>query len=401
MIETVSDLIGRARRLVRSSSAGTPERKSDLQCLLAMQGPGQPQWSGRDYNAFAREGMTANPIVYRAVRMISESAASVPLLVYEGDREAVDHPLRQLLERPNAQQTRSSFVESCFGYLLTGGDLFIEAIALGSDVRELHALRPDRVRPVVGADGWPVDYEYVAGGRTTSLGGDAVPGVPRLQHVRLFHPLADVNGLSPIAPAAAAVDIHNAICAWTKSLTDNAARPSGALVYTGAGSLAPDQFDRLKSQLQDSFQGVRNAGRPLLLEGGLDWKPMSFTPAEMDFVGAKNSAARDIALAFGIPPMLLGIPGDNTYSNYQEANRTVWRQTIIPHLNRLTEALGYWLAAAFPGQRLKIVPDLDQVPAMATEREALWALLQTAQFLTINEKREALGFASIAGGDRM
>ena len=57
------------------------------------------------------------------------------------------------------------------------------------------------------------------------------------------------------------------------------------------------------------------AGRPLLLEGGLDWKPLSLTPKDMDFIEAKNVAAREIALAIGVPPMLLGIPGDNTYSN--------------------------------------------------------------------------------------
>jgi HK97 family phage portal protein len=82
--------------------------------------------------------------------------------------------------------------------------------------------------------------------------------------------------------------------------------------------------------LQEGFAGAKNAGRPLLLEGGLDWKPLSLTPAELDFINTKNAAARDIALALGVPPMLLAIPGDNTYSNYAEANRAFWRQTVIP-----------------------------------------------------------------------
>ena len=58
----------------------------------------------------------------------------------------------------------------------------------------------------------------------------------------------------------------------------------------------------------------------VLLEGGLDWREMSINPKDMDFIESKNSAAREIALAFGVPPQLLGINGDSTYSNMQEAN---------------------------------------------------------------------------------
>ena len=89
--------------------------------------------------------------------------------------------------------------------------------------------------------------------------------------------------------------------------------------------MTDDQFSRLKSELETSFQGARQAGRPLLLEGGLDWKPLSLTPKDMDFIEAKNVAAREIALAIGVPPMLLGIPGDNTYSNdpYDPAHRPI------------------------------------------------------------------------------
>ena len=116
--------------------------------------------------------------------------------------------------------------------------------------------------------------------------------------------------------------MHNAASAWNKALLDNAARPSGALVYKGehGANLSEEQFERLRDELAQNFSGAANAGRPLLLEGGLTWQAMSLTPKDMDFLAAKNGAAREIALAFGVPPMLLGIPGDNTYSNYREAN---------------------------------------------------------------------------------
>ena len=74
-----------------------------------------------------------------------------------------------------------------------------------------------------------------------------------------------------------------------------------------AARSADEQFDRLKRELEREYQGAANAGRPLVLEGGLDWKAMSLTPKDMDFMEAKHAAAREIALAFGVPPMLLAM----------------------------------------------------------------------------------------------
>ena len=183
---------------------------------------------------------------------------------------------------------------------------------------------------------------------------------------------------------------------------DNAARPCGALVYSGPeGSVLSDsQFERLKRELEDTYQGAANAGRPLLLEGGLDWKAMSLSPKDMDFMEAKHTAAREIALAFGVPPMLLGLPGDHTYSNSQEANRVFWRQTVLPVATRIGCALAQWLAPVF-GANLRLAIDTDRIDALAADRAALWGRVTAAPFLTINEKREAVGYSPIAGGDRL
>jgi HK97 family phage portal protein len=227
---------------------------------------------------------------------------------------------------------------------------------------------------------------------------EPVAGVRPILHVRLFHPANDHYGMSPIEAAAAAIDLHNTAARWNKALLDNSARPSGALVYSAAdGRMTAEQFQRLKSELEQGFQGAKQAGRPLLLEGGLDWKPLGLSPKDMDFVEAKNAAAREIALALGVPPMLLGIPGDNTFSNYQEASRTFWRQSVLPLVNRTLTALSAWLAPSFGGG-LALKPDLDQVDALASEREALWARVDKAGFLTQDEKRAAVGYGPIGDG---
>lgn len=365
--------------------------------LVAINGLARPAWSSRNYAGFAREGMMQNAVVYRCIRMMAEAAASVRLEAHVGREVVPDHPLLDLIEQPAAGRTRFDFFEHWYGTLLVSGNVFVHAAATGDRIRELHLLRPDRTTVIAGRDGWPDGVEYHADGRRIVYDGEAITGVDQVLHVKLFHPSDDHYGLSPVEPAASAIDIHNAASLWSKALLDNAARPSGALVYTAGGHLSGDQYERLRSELEQSFQGARNAGRPMLLEGGLDWKAMSLSPRDMDFVEAKNSAAREIALALGVPPMLLGIPGDNTYANYQEANRSFWRQSVLPLVERTARALSAWLAPAYP-DRVILRAAINEIDALAPEREALWRRLEAASFLTEDEKRAAVGYGELTDG---
>ena len=379
-----------------------PETKASRTAkLLAFESGGRARWTPRDYAALAREGYLANAIVHRAVRLIAENVASCAYLVFEGAQEREAHPLSLLLARPNARQDGNALLEMLVSHLLLAGNAYIEGVALDGTVRELYALRPDRMKLVSGPDGWAEAYEYGVGGRSVRFDQTASP-VPPILHLTFFHPLDDHYGLAPIEPAAVAIDTHNAGSKWNKALLDNAARPSGALVYAGpeGAVLSDSQFDRLKRELTETYQGAVNAGRPLLLEGGLDWKAMSLTPKDMDFLEAKHTAAREIALAFGVPPMVLGIPGDNTYANFQEANRCFFRQTVLPLAARIGNSFAQWLAPQF-GDGIRIVVDTDRIDALAADRAALWERVSNAAFLTLNEKREAVGYAPLEGGDRL
>ena len=377
----------------------TPETKrSRTAPLIAWHGNGQARWTPRDYAALAREGYQTNAIVHRCVRLVAESAAQVAVSARFGGRELADHPLLSLMARPNPRQSGGAFLEALYGHLLVAGNAYVEAVTLNGEVRELHALRPDRMRVVPGPDGWAVAYDYTVGGESVRFRQDGAgadeAGLPPILHLSMFHPLDDHYGMPPMEAAARALDIHNAAGAWNKALLDNAARPSGALVYAGpdGASLTDGQFERLKSELEESFQGSRNAGRPLLLEGGLDWKPLSLSPKEMDFIEAKAAAAREIALAFGVPPLLLGLPGDTTHANYAEANKALWRQTVIPLVRRTLGSFAGWLGEAFAVD-LVMEPDLDAIEELAEDREKLWSrVLAAGDLLTDAEKRQALGY---------
>lgn len=382
------------------ADARVPEQKASATGpVIAFHGAGRPAWSARDTGSLIRTGYMGNPVGFRCVRLIAEAAAAVPLVLQNGERVFSEHPLLDLLRRPNPVQGRSEFLEALFGQFVLSGDAYVEAAGQRPDgaPAELYVLRSDRMRVVPGADGWPVAYEYSVGARKVRFDMTAEP--KPICHVRAFHPLDDHYGLSALQAAAGALDVHNAACRWSKALLDNAARPSGAIVYRGVdgqGQLGSDQYARLVEEIELNHQGARNAGRPMLLEGGLDWKPMGFSPSDMEFQQTKESAAREIALAFGVPPMLLGLPGDATYANYAEANRAFYRLTVLPLVGRIAGALSGWLPD-FVQEPVRLEADLDRVPALAVERDAQWKRVSEADFLTRAEKRRLLGLP--VGGD--
>lgn len=383
-------------------SAVAPEEKASAtgRVVAFAHGAGRPVWSARDSHSLTRGGFVGNPVGFRSVKLIAEAAAAVPLVCEDGERRYDSHPVIDLLRRPNGGQGRAELFENLFGQLLLSGNAYVEAVGLTADglPEEMHILRSDRMSIVPGADGWPIAFEYAVGGRKHRFDMSGSPDP--ICHIKSFHPQDDHYGLSPMQAAAVAMDVHNSASAWSKALLDNAARPSGAIVYKGVdgqGVLSPEQYDRLVGEIEMNHQGARNAGRPMLLEGGLDWKPMGFSPSDMEFHETKLSAAREIALAFGVPPMLLGIPGDATYANYAEAHRAFYRLTVLPLATRVAASVAWWLSEHL-GAEIRLQPDPDRIPALAAERDQQWARISAATFLSDAEKRALLGLPALADG---
>ena len=378
---------------IRRSQRAIPEQKASATGRVIAYGTsGRVAWSPRDTVSLTKTGFQGNPIGFRAVRLIAEAAAALPLVCQDHERRYETHPILNLIGRPNAAQGRVELFEALYGQLLLSGNGYLEAVGADAGLPiELHVLRSDRMSLVPGADGWPVAYDYAVGGRKHRF--DVTGGVAQICHIKTFHPQDDHYGLSPMQAAATAIDVHNSASRWSKALLDNAARPSGAIVYRGSegqGVMSTEQYERLVEEMEAHHQGARNAGRPMLLEGGLDWKPMGFSPSDMEFQKTKEAAAREIAVAFGVPPMLLGLTGDATYSNYQEANRAFYRLTVVPLVSRVMGSVSQWLSG-LAGAVVGLRPDLDQVPALAQERDQQWARVGAATFLSDAEKRALLG----------
>ncbi|HBG34501.1 MAG: phage portal protein [Alphaproteobacteria bacterium GWC2_42_16] len=360
----------------------------------------QPLWTPRQYDTLAEEGYQKNIIVYRCVTLIARGVAGVPWRLYKGDTCLEEHPLLTLLQNPNPQQSLPCFMEALTSYLLLAGNVYVEAIAPEKEPLELYLLRPDRIRIMPGKSGVPEGYQYTLGGRSIIIPVDPLQGRSSLLHIKSFNPLNDWYGMSPIEAAAHAIDQHNAVAGHNLALLQNGGRPTGALQLRSTGDLLTDeQRQELRHEIQNVLEGTRNSGRILILEGNFEWQEMGLSPKDLDFIEGKYLSAREIAQVYGVPPMLVGVPGDATFSNYKEARYHLWEDTILPYLEIIKGELNQWLTPFF-GDDLNLTYDVESIPALAPKRDVLWEKIEKASFLTINEKRALIGYPPIPDGDR-
>lgn len=360
--------------------------------------PGQARWGMANNRKFAVEAYQRNVVAYQAINRIADAVASVDWQVWQGDDMLTEHPLYALLARPNPLQSGDELMRAKVGYLMIAGNGYDEKVKInGGEVRELYTHRPDRMKIITSNTGIPSGYEYTANSRKIRFDCDPMTGESDIRHIKLFHPTDDWYGLSPIEAGAYAVDQHTEAMTWMQALLQNSARPSGA-ISTEGGTLDPESFNRLKEQIDKQYSGGENAGRPMLLEGGMKWEAMGLSPTDMSIIESKSASARDVCLAFGVPPQLLGIPGDNTYSNYQEARLAFWEDTVIPLISHFVAEWNAWLVPDF-GDNIELRPCLDKIPAIADKRASLWNMADKSNDLTLNERRKLKGMEEIEGGD--
>lgn len=369
--------------------------------VLLQTTPGVAVWTPRNYEQLAKESYGSSAIVYACVNEIAKAIGGLQWIVQERRggrwRELDEHPLLTLLARPNPMQGGGRFFESVAGYLMISGNTYIERVGPGSGTgrfahapRELYAMRPDRMTVVPGDQANIVlRYEYRAGGEIVPM------AAPLVLHHKLFSPIDDWYGLSPIQVLARTVDTDNTAINWNYSLLKKGARPSGALVTQK--SLRDDQFTRLRAQIDQDYAGADRAGFPMLLEGGLDWKEMGLSPKDMDWLESRKMSKSDIAMAYGVPSELIGLK-ESTFANRSEARKAFYTETVLPLADAVKDDLNNWLIPLYD-QRLRLTYDRDSIEALQEDREKLWARIEKATHLTINEKREATGYDERPDGD--
>ena len=364
------------------------------------------------YNDLAKEGYQENAIVYRCINEIANNASRVNINLFRGDQEVDNHPLLDLLYNPSPTQSQVEWFQGLYSYLLISGNNYM--LSVGGDntpPTELYNLRPDRIQIRTGQRAMPQSYDYMIGGQIVeSYEVDQATGNSKIKHIKMFNPLDDYYGMSPIQASSVDIDQHNLANKHNVNLLQNGARPSGAVIFKpkdetgGSVQLSDNQRSQLQSDINSRFAGTGNAGRPMLLEGDFDWKEMGLSPKDMDFIQLKNMSAKDIALVYGVPSQLIGIPDAQTYSNFAEAKLALYNETIIPLLDKIQGDLNEWLVPQFNDEALELRYDIDSIPAMAEQRRRVFESVTSGVkdgILTRNEAREQLGYEPIDGADSL
>jgi len=367
--------------------------------------------TNKTYKSYAKEGYQDNAIVHRCVKLIADSSSAVKLCVYQGDEKLESHELLSLLERPNPLQSGVEYFASLYSYLLISGNSYLLRDSENfTPPKELYLLRPDRMEIKASNSIIPAQYDYIINGMVTnSYPVDQTTGQSQVKQIKLWSPLDDYYGLSPLMASAYNVDQHNLAGLHNVALLKNGCTPSGMLKFeptdeTGASaSLTDDQRARLLEDLEFRFQGSHNSGRPMLLEGNFEYKQLGLNPKDMDFLELLNLSAREIALAFGVPAQMLGIPEANTYSNMETAKLGMYEETIIPLLTRVESDLNEFLTPLY-NEDIYIKYDIDSIPAMAEKTKQVYLDVSqavTAGIITRNEARAKLGLEPIDGADEL
>jgi len=379
-------------------------RKSDpvyrtiLMTLLA----NNPIWTKKEIARLTEAGYMNCCTVYACINERAGGLAGVPWKLFQKatsqDTKKVEienHVLLDLMRRPNEQEGGSFFRMKAMAFLLIGGNSYLTRVGPNEGPpKEMYVIRPDRMKVLPGNAFNPIrGYRYTVGGNDQNF------EAKQILHMKTFAPLDDWYGLSPVEVAGKEIDISSMGREWNMKLLQNDCRLPGALKTEM--NLDDEQFKRLEKMLEDKVSGYLNAGRPLILEGGLDWKPWAISPKDMDWLNSDKMNARKICAVYNVAPELIGDSENKTYSNYQEARKALYVEAILPDLDYLRDELNNWLAPAF-GEGLYLDYDKDSIEALKEEQSAVYERQANAWWRTINEKRIACGDDSIGpAGDKI
>lgn len=374
-------------------------KKSKTHNVILQSGYNNPVWRTDNFQSFVREGYQQNIYVYACIRLLAMACAGIPWQVYERKGDGLElspeHPLQLLIDKPNPQQGGSSLIEHLISNLYIYGDSYLEAVAPErSSPKELYILRPDRIT-IEPAQGLENNYIYKVGGNKTTFTSDEV------LHFKLFNPIDDFYGQSPLKAGSRSIDLNNDSRAWNMALLQNGCRPPGILMTDE--NLTEEQKNSLRMSLQEGYTGPSQAGRTLLLEGGLTWQKAGLGPEEMDWKEGLEMTGREICIAFGVPPELIGDVKSATYSNYKEARAALYMETVMPVMDWTKYKLNSWLTPKFKDD---VVLDYskDAIEALQEDRELIWRRALDSfktGILSTNETRAILGYNPVEGGDTL
>ncbi len=368
---------------------------------------GRPVWPDRNLTVLRDQGYNQSVTVYACVQARGKAVSAATLRVYRdeggGQRAEVDnHPLRELLLRPNPYMSEAEFLLLTTTFMDVAGFSIIEKVRSSNGrVVELWHLRPDWAKPILRDQAAP-DWEYRIPGR----GAVVIPAEDVLVITGTPSATLSPTGLSPISVALREVGIENSATDFLKLFLDNGGAPRYALVSPTA---ITDQAkaDAIREKWAQTYGGFQNWVNVALLHGGLDLKQVGFDLNEMAYPELRRLTEARICTAFGVPAILIGAQvglDASTYSNFEEARRTFYEDTVGPLWARIDGAITRDLLPEFGVERgVSVEFDTSNIPALRDDVNPAWGRATaalSAGAITINQAQLEMGLPGFGlGGD--
>lgn len=368
---------------------------TDFQALIDLQARKQKSIVGNSFASITREGYKKNGITYRAIQIIATSAATIPWTVQRilqtGDREEIPegHILNRLIKQPNPKTGHGRFFYELLVYMYLSGYGFIHKLMAGGNVRFLELLRPDLVE-LVDPDDDEKGFWYQEPNKQRTR----IP-YEEMIFLRFFDPSSEYCGLSPVQVAGLTIEQGNASRIWNKNLLHREARPS-SLIKSKFNFMNKEQKEEFVNDIMSRFGGEDNAGSVAFAAGDFEWISMGLPPAQMEWLEGQKLADRGTANTLGVPSQLLGDKDAATYSNYQEARKSLYEETVIPLLQTIVDEFNSQIVIP-TDPNLEYSLDTESIDALQPNKKEEWERIQNSDVLTINEKREQMKFEKVQG----
>lgn len=336
--------------------------------------------------------------VWACVRLISETVATMPLMLYKTDADgsralAADEPLYSLIhDAPNADNTAVEFWEGVALALCLWGNAYAKKEMAGGRVVSLTPLSADRMQ-VTRTQSGALEYRY---------SDKSIRGVFRedqIFHVRGFGGSGDV-GLSPISFARQSLGTAMATDQFAGTMFANGARPSGLL--TVEQILSPEQRKQLRENVIEPFVGSENAGGMMVLEAGLKFQPVTMTPEDSQFLQTRSFQIEEICRWFRVPPFMVGHTEKSTSwgTGLEQQLIAFLTFSLKPYLVRIEQAISRSLIR--PEQRQALKPEFNVEGLLRTDsaaRSQFYATMVSNGIMTVNEVRRLENRPPLPGGD--
>jgi len=378
--------------LRKSDTPETPKGDCGLGVFLLANG--ELNW--KDKSTQYSEGYVRNAFVREACELYAVRLSSIDHIAYgKGGQDITDKdsPFLELMNNPNPKMTRHEMFHLIGLYLGIYGECFIFPHRKATGYDRLYVIDPALMTEMVNSLDLanPVQYWTC----TKSVEGQSTFAPEELIHIKFPDPDMDkVRGLSRMVSCGKNIEMMNAIMEWNISTTRNGAKPSIGLKIPQR--LTSIQRNDIKEEFRAAYQGARNAGNGIILDDGKDVVTLGMTAVEMDYQQGITNAAKQIAIAYAIPPEMMGDSANKTYSNAQEAARQIVVNTIRPLLDLVYSTIWmYFKDKPIASGIDEYTYDSEQLSDFMGVQTELYTALQSASYLTINDKRAKLGYEPI------